>query len=165
MALPLSRTTHDNFYNDSKGKSPFQRPVHPSLTLLTLTSSIIALLFLSRFNRTVTDIGFLAAWLDGHVVRLGIGLKGLWKPCGNLRSVFKVHPIVDCLAIALPKGPITWLVFFEHYHWFCFAPLASSPLLHSVAHHTRLVTLWQVFYIPFQAPTWKYSLTIVSSSQ
>jgi hypothetical protein len=65
--------------DDSKVKSSFQDPVHLSLTLLTLTSSIITLLFLSRSTEMATDIGSLAVGLDAHVVRLGIGRKGLRK--------------------------------------------------------------------------------------
>jgi hypothetical protein len=63
--------------DDSNGKSPFHHPAHFNLTLLSLTSSIIALLFPSRFNRMATDVGSLAAGLDGQVVRLGIGRKRL----------------------------------------------------------------------------------------
>jgi hypothetical protein len=40
--------------------------------MLALTS-VIALLFLSRFNRLATDLGSVAPGMDGHVVRLGIG--------------------------------------------------------------------------------------------
>jgi hypothetical protein len=61
-----------SFSNDSDGNSPFQHPVHPSLTLLTLASSISTLLFLSRFNRMATYIGALAPGLGEHMVRLGL---------------------------------------------------------------------------------------------
>jgi hypothetical protein len=67
------------FNDDSKGKSPFQPPVHLSITLQTLTSSSITLLFLSRSSKMATDIRSLAPGLDGHVVRLVIGRKGLRK--------------------------------------------------------------------------------------
>jgi hypothetical protein len=70
--------------DDSKGKSPFQQPAHLSLTLLALTSSIIALLF----NRMAADIGSLTPELDGHVVRLGIGRKGLRKTWDNPSNSF-----------------------------------------------------------------------------
>jgi hypothetical protein len=55
---------------DSKGKAPFQHPVQLSLTLPTLTSSIITLLFLGRFNKTATHIGSLAAGFAGQILRL-----------------------------------------------------------------------------------------------
>jgi hypothetical protein len=67
------------FEDDNKSKSPFQHPAHLSLTLPTLTSFIIALLFLGRFNRTTTDISSLTPGLDVLVVRLGIEIKGLRK--------------------------------------------------------------------------------------
>jgi hypothetical protein len=54
----------DNY--DSKGKSPFKDLIPPSFTLLTLTTSTITHLFLSRFNRMATDIDSLAAGMDGH---------------------------------------------------------------------------------------------------
>jgi hypothetical protein len=46
---------------------------------LTIALCIITLLFLSRFNRTATYISSLTAGSDGHVVKLGIGRKGLRK--------------------------------------------------------------------------------------
>jgi hypothetical protein len=76
---PLTRTMHDDPYDDSKGKSPFKHTAHLSLTLLTLTSSIFALLFLSRSKEMATNIGSLASALDGHGVRLRIGRKGSRK--------------------------------------------------------------------------------------
>jgi hypothetical protein len=142
----LRMTIH---YDDSKGKSPFPHHAHLSLTLLSLTSSNIPRLFLSRFNRISTDIGSLAAGMDGHVARLGIGRKGHCRFCSHCTSKGSYY-----LAHFLWPLPLTRL-----------APLTSSPLLHSVAHYTRLVTLWQVFYISLQETTWAYSLTIVSSSQ
>jgi hypothetical protein len=57
--------------DDGKGKSPFQHPVHPYPTKLSLTF-IITLPFLSRSNEMATDIGSLAPGMDGHAVRLGI---------------------------------------------------------------------------------------------
>jgi hypothetical protein len=65
--------------DDSKFKAPFQYPDHLSLTLITLTLSIITLLFLTRFNRMATDMDSLTAGVDGHLVRLRIGYKGLQK--------------------------------------------------------------------------------------
>jgi hypothetical protein len=79
--------------DDSKGKSIFRHPVHFSLTLLTLTSSIITLLFLGRSNGMATDIGFLAAGLDGHGVRLGIGRKGLRQHWETLTTFFRCTSI------------------------------------------------------------------------
>jgi hypothetical protein len=67
-------------------------PHHLSLTLLTLTPSVITLLFLNRFNRMATDMDSLAAELDGHVVRLGIGCKGLRKTRGNPLYFFRCTP-------------------------------------------------------------------------
>jgi hypothetical protein len=81
----LCMTTLDD---DSKGKSPFQHPVNLPLTLLTLVSSIIALLSLSRVNRMAMDIVSLAAWLDEYVFRLGIERWGLWNTLGNPDNLF-----------------------------------------------------------------------------
>jgi hypothetical protein len=64
----------------------------------TLTSFIITLLFLTRFNRMATDIGSLAPGLDGHVVRSGIGREGLRKTSHFF--------IVGSLAIAQLKSNI-----------------------------------------------------------
>jgi hypothetical protein len=47
----LYMTTLDALDDDSNGTSPFQQPVHHSLPLLTLTPSIIALLFLADRTR------------------------------------------------------------------------------------------------------------------
>jgi hypothetical protein len=55
---------------------------------VTPTSSIITLLFLSRLNKMATDIGSLAAGLDGHMVRLGIGRKGLRRQGGTRALTF-----------------------------------------------------------------------------
>ncbi|SAM06482.1 hypothetical protein [Absidia glauca] len=52
------------------------------------------------------DIGSLAAGLDGHELRLGIGRKGFHKTWGNPRNTLsrRTHfSIVDSEAIALPK--------------------------------------------------------------
>jgi hypothetical protein len=62
-------------YNDlerrTQGNSLLVTILSTSLTVQTLTL-INPLLFLSRSNGMATDIGFLAAVLDGHVVRLEI---------------------------------------------------------------------------------------------
>jgi hypothetical protein len=70
------------FDGDSNGKSPCRHPVHFSLTLQTLTSFIITLLFLSRSNEMATDIGSLAPGLDGHV-----------RTWGNPHNFFRCTPI------------------------------------------------------------------------
>jgi hypothetical protein len=77
--------------DDNKGKIPSQYPVHLSLTLLTLISSVITLLFLDRSN-IAPDIVSLEAGLDGQVNRLGIGQKGLRKRWGSccLRTNFSI---------------------------------------------------------------------------
>jgi hypothetical protein len=55
-------------------------------------------LFLSRSNKMATDIGFLAAGHDEHVIRLGIGHKGCRKRCSYFfhckfpsHCIFKEH--------------------------------------------------------------------------
>jgi hypothetical protein len=53
--------------DDTMGNAPFQHPVHLSLTMPTLTSSIVTLLFLSRFSRMAMDIGSLAAGVTKNV--------------------------------------------------------------------------------------------------
>jgi hypothetical protein len=57
-----------------------------------------------------TDIGFLTPGLDGYVIRVGIGRKGLRKTLETFTILFffLVHSlsIVDSVAIALSKRPI-----------------------------------------------------------
>jgi hypothetical protein len=65
------------------------------LTLLALTFCIIALLFLGRFNTMATDIGPLAAGLDGRLGRLGIGRTVLRKTWRNSRLGALTFSIVD----------------------------------------------------------------------
>jgi hypothetical protein len=94
--LPWHTLWHEFFMttleDDSKGKSPSQQPVYLSLTLLTLTSSNINLLFLGSSFDMATDTGSLALGLYVHIVRLGIGRKGLRKTWG-IRNFFKCTPL------------------------------------------------------------------------
>jgi hypothetical protein len=96
---------------------------------------IIAPLFVRWSNVMATDIGSLTSASDGHVLKLGNGLKGLrktWETSHSLlysrlssHCAFKRH---HSLALSLWTLPLILLV-----------PLISSPLLHSVPHYTRLV--------------------------
>jgi hypothetical protein len=79
--FPLPLTPHDKqlalytttINNERKVPLSFSAYCPPlSLTLLTLTSSINTLLFLSRSNEMAADIGSKASGLDGHAVRLKI---------------------------------------------------------------------------------------------
>jgi hypothetical protein len=49
-----------------------------------------------------TDVGSLALGLDGHMVTLWFGRKGLRTTWGNQVIIFHFF-IVDCLVIAFPK--------------------------------------------------------------
>jgi hypothetical protein len=129
--------------DDTKGKSPFQNPVHLSLALLTFTSLIVTLLFLSRSNEMATDIGCLAA-----------GRKGLRKTETHVIVFFGgVHSLFHCRLTS-------HCTFEEHYSAIHFLwtlpltllePLVSSLLLHSLGHHTSLV-------IPISVHTFVVSL-------
>jgi hypothetical protein len=50
---------------------------------ITLAFCILAPFFHSISNGMVADIGSLTSWLDGHVIRFGIGHKGLRKTWGS----------------------------------------------------------------------------------
>jgi hypothetical protein len=90
-------------YNDRHKVTPtFSASCPPLSYIAHITSSINTPLFLSRFNRMTADIGSLTAGLDGRVVWLGIGRKGLRKTCRNPHSFFFVS-IVDSLAMHLYK--------------------------------------------------------------
>jgi hypothetical protein len=71
--------------DDSKGKTAFQQPSHLFLALLTLTSSIVTLFFLSGSDEMATEIGSLAPGLDG--------CKGLRKTRGNPPIFYRCTPI------------------------------------------------------------------------
>jgi hypothetical protein len=166
LFLPLALPWHSLWHElcmtiingGSKGKSPFQLPIHLSFTLLTLTSSINTFLFLSRFNRMTTDIGFLEAGLGGHGVRLDTGRNRLRKNGKTLAMLLKVHSLFHCrlyshctlerhysLVQPLWTLPQTLL-----------APPTSSTLLHSVAHY---------FGFRQTVASLTYSLAIVSFSE
>jgi ABC-type spermidine/putrescine transport system permease subunit II len=83
-----------NFKDDSKGKSPFQYPAHLSLTLPTLTSSTITLLFLYRSNKLATDIDTLAAGIDTTCGQIRYWAHGITKNMEQpWRSFFRCTPI------------------------------------------------------------------------
>jgi hypothetical protein len=92
------------FNDDSKGKSPFQHPAHLSLHCAFY---INAPLFLRWSRGMTTDIGSLASGLDGHVVRLGFGRKGLPSQLFLKCTHFS---IVESLAIALLNITIRLLI-------------------------------------------------------
>jgi hypothetical protein len=139
MAPPLTRTMHDHLQRWQQGKSPFWHPAHPSLTLLTLTSSIITLLFLSRSNGMTTDIGFLAAGLNGHVVRIGI-TKNIWKPQQSFLGALPFH-----CRISLSNLLIKAYQLFTHT-----LPLLSLILLNSLAVfvHLHLLSCYSSLAFP-----------------
>jgi hypothetical protein len=91
-ALPWDPLWHELWMttldDDIKGKSSFQHSAHLSLTMLTLTYSIITLLFLERSNGMATDICSLAAGLGWHVLRLGNPRNFV---LGALRCRFRSH--------------------------------------------------------------------------
>jgi hypothetical protein len=72
-----------------------------ALPRLTFAVFIIAAFFPSGSNGIATDIGSLAPGLEGHVLRLGIGFKGLQKIIK--KHFFRCTPIpnVDSVAIAV----------------------------------------------------------------
>jgi hypothetical protein len=89
-ALRMARPLYDDL----------QRQTHGNSLLLTLLSifvlpwptfafCIIAPLFFSRSIGVATDVGSLTAGLDGHVVRLWIGRKGLQKNMGKSSQSFQ----------------------------------------------------------------------------
>jgi hypothetical protein len=110
MAQPITQSLYERaIFNNERRVTLSFSPSRPSFALpwLILTSSIITLLFLDRLNRMATDIDSLAAGLDGHVLGLGIGTKGLRKN-GNPYNFFRCTHFfkVGSLANALSKIPI-----------------------------------------------------------
>jgi hypothetical protein len=97
--------------------------------------------FLRRSNKLATDIDSLAPGLDRHVVRLGIGRKGIRKSGETLATCFQAHSLFYCRicnhCTAKQHSSLA------HSLWTLELPLLSSldtsPLLHSLGHDTRLV--------------------------
>jgi hypothetical protein len=100
-----------------------------------------------------TDMGSLAAGLDGHVVR--IGRMGFRKTCLFFRCTH--HSIVDSIAFALLKSTTSSPNPLCLLRLTLFAPPTNSPLLHSLALYTRLVILgWSCICLcslPFEEVT------------
>jgi hypothetical protein len=92
-----------------------------SLAFLTLTSSVITPLFLNRSIEMATDIGSLAAGLDGHVDRLRIGRNGLRKNGESLPIYLGVLPFHCRFSLPSYQQKCTTLLpnDFPNYHW-CF---------------------------------------------
>jgi hypothetical protein len=136
IEIGIAQTTTRPLYNDLQWRmqgSSLPLTVLSIFVLpwLTFTFCTIVAFFLKRSNGMAMDIGSLALGHNGHLIRLGIGLKGLRKTRGNpFRGTH--FSIVDSVAIALPKSPINWLTSFEHCHWFlwhCWLALPSFILL------------------------------------
>jgi hypothetical protein len=109
------------------------------------------LFFLSRSLGMASDIGSLAAGLDGHDLRLRIGLKGLRKN-GKLAIFFfgaLTFSTVNSVAIA-SQNISTYLptVYCQLLPTLTFLEsLDSSLFRHFVAHYTRLVNPGQVLHV------------------
>jgi hypothetical protein len=105
--------------DDSKGKSPFQQPAHPSHTLLTYNVFHHYFSFFSRSDEMPTDIGSLAPGLEGHVVRLGIETTIFFRCTPFYCRISLVKLLIECTS-SLP-------IPFRYYHWYLYTDGRPFP--------------------------------------